>query len=92
MKKKYKLTEWMACGEPEYGIDKRFCLFWYKPLCHTKIVRRKDGKNDFSYEILTFKSRFTAELEIGNLLKGGKPIRRRYYMSGKMVAESRYRP
>ena len=96
MREKYKLSKWIVGGDgknrtrTDYGIDKRFLLFWYRPICHTKVVGRKDGRNDFSYEILTFKDRFTADLEIERLKVGVESIQRRYYKNGYLVGESRY--
>lgn len=97
MMEKYRLSKWVVGGDgknqtrTDYGIDKRFLLFWYRPLCHTKVVGRKDGENDSSYEVLTFKDRFAAYLEIERLNTGADPIRRRYYSNGCLVGESRYK-
>lgn len=89
--KKYRLSNWTSAGFKEYGIDERYLFFFWRPLCFTKIVSRGDGASDFSYEILTFKSRFEAQLEIERLERGAIPIQRMYYSKGKLVATSRYK-
>jgi hypothetical protein len=94
---KYRLSKWVVGGDGEnqtrthYGVDKRFLLFWYKPLCYTKIVRYKDGNNSSSYEVLTFRNKFAADLEIENLIRGREQIHRRYYHNGRLVGSSRYK-
>ena len=97
MRKKYRLSSWIVGGNgldqtcTDYGIDRRFLLFWYRPMCHNKIVRYKDGNNASSYEVLTFKNVFAADLEIERLNNGADQIRRRYYSNGRLVGESRYK-
>jgi len=97
MRKKYRLSRWVVGGDgrnrtrTDYGIDKRFLLFWYRPMCHNKVVRHDGFGVSNSREILTFKDRFTAELEIDRLKVGVYPIQRRYYTNGRLVGESRYK-
>jgi len=97
VRKKYRLSKWVVGGNrwdrtrTDYGIDKRFLLLWYKPMCHTKVVRHDGFGTSHSREIITFKDRFTAELEIDRLKVGAVPIQRRYYTNGRLVGESRYK-
>ena len=88
--KKYRMSTWTSAGSKEYGIDERYLFFFWRPLCFTKVVSCGDGTFDHSYEILTFKNRFEASLEIERLKDGDTPIQRLYYSKGKLVATSRY--
>lgn len=89
----YRYMHWResgwTCGVT-FGIEQRSMLFWWKPLCHVKIVSYGSGKIIQSYKILTFTNKEDAVAELERLEYGAPPIQRRYYSKGIFVGESRY--
>lgn len=82
MREKYRISDYTT----SYGIDKRYLFFWYNPLCYSKIVWYKNDESAISYEILTFKDKKVAKREVEFLKTGGNPIKRRYFMNGKLIS------
>jgi len=92
MFQKSKIVEYSAAGKPEWGIHKRFMLFWYRPMTYMKRVVTNNTKlltySMPSREILTFKTREAVEDEIDRLGFGQMPIVSRIYQKGVMIKES----
>ena len=89
MFEKFKIVEWHGGEQPEWGISRRICLFWHRPLIHKKYVFR-DKENRLckgcpSREILTFRREESAEDELDRLYFGGKPITSRNWKNGKCI-------
>ncbi len=92
IKPKYKIESYTAGNEPDskwvkyiYGISKRFLYFFYRKLCHNKIVQYKNGGSSSSYEILTFETVDEAAFEIDKLTCGAGKITYRHWKTGKCV-------
>jgi len=89
MFQKYKVVQYSSPAPPEWGIHKRFLLFFYRPLTHEKFVMKNDGsglaKGCPSHEILTFRKEEGAESEIDRLESGYPPIRCRVFKNGKLI-------
>lgn len=76
---KYKIVHYtVGKTEHEYGISKRFLCFFYRKLCHHKIVQWEGGSSTPSYEILTFPTPDKAAFEIDKLTYGAGRITQRY--------------
>ena len=84
--KKYEIIEYSVGGRTEYGINKRFLLFFSKRLIHHKHVR---GAKMPSREILTWRTLAETLAEIKLLKNGIQPIIQRYFENGIMVAQIR---
>lgn len=87
---KYKIVPWTVAGKQAWGVSKRFLLFFYRPLTHTKIVRRKGYSIGSSKEILTFWTLERAKKEILYLNSGRKCIKTRVYENGHLTHVIRY--
>ena len=89
MFQKYKIVQYSVSMRSEWGIHKRFLLFFYRPLTHEKFVMKNDGSGLApgcpSHEILTFRKEEDAESEVDRLEFGYPPIISRVYRNGKLI-------
>jgi hypothetical protein len=92
---KYKPQQWYK-HDPDvkkrrcWAVLKRRCLFFYKPLTHTKVITHTDWLMPYrrSHEILMFDSEEKAESEVDRLGFGYAPIIERVYHNGELKGEN----
>jgi len=92
MFEKYKIAKYIVLGatEREWGIDKRFLLFWHRPMTFMKHVLDEHGNScpgSPSYEILTFRTKERVRDEIDRLNFGEASLISRTYQNGILIGE-----
>lgn len=96
MFEKYKIISYALVSKLEWGIHKRFMLFWHRPMIHMKyVILYRDNirlpiSDVSSREILTFETREAAEDEIDRLGFDLPPVVSRTYEDGVMIKEEYY--
>lgn len=88
MFEKYKIISYALVSKLEWGIHKRFMLFWHRPMTYMKcVLPTPRGAYKRSREVLNFKTREAAEDEMDRLYFSLPPIVSRTYENGVMIKE-----